>query len=384
MGSAPGEVAPAVSKVRHRACGNTRLDLEVKESTTYEYTNITDTKKTNTKSKMARDAQDRARTHDSEEDDVQSPQIQENRRETLLPQTAQKLRIWELEDLSTIENWTTKQKEAALNIQKQIMQDYVKLADTYNALVIQNEEHEAKIHELQDGIEQLQEVIHDDKKMHEKQANVIEYLQNQAREGTPTSTTSIKTKSTKLPDPPILTDGKEPTYDDWIAKMQSKLEANQDHFPTQALKIGYVQSRVASTAALHINPRLRPTTTNKFQTVDEIFEVLDKVYSDPDRKYTARQAYRKLYQNKDTFSSFWAEFQRLTVELDIDEETLIDDLRHKVNTKMQNALITEINPTSLHGLARKCLLIDQNLQKLQAQESRIPARKPYVPALAVP
>ena len=168
----------------------------------------------------------------------------------------------------------------------------------------------------------------------------------------------MKNKSTKLPDPPILIDGKEPAYDDWLAKMQSKLEANQDHFPTQALQIGYVQSRVAGTAALHINPRLRPTAVNKFKTVEEVFEVLDKVFSDPDRRYTARQAYRKLYQNKDTFATFWAEFQRLTVELDIDEETLIDDLRHKVNSKMQAALVTEINPVSLHTLARKCLLID--------------------------
>ena len=76
---------------------------------------------------------------------------------------------------------------------------------------------DTQIHELQDGIEQLQEVIQDDKKTHEKQAAVIEYLQQQAREGTPNSqvsTTMSKNKSTKLPDPPILTDGKEPAYDD--------------------------------------------------------------------------------------------------------------------------------------------------------------------------
>jgi len=46
---------------------------------------------------------------------------------------------------------------------------------------------DTRIHELQDGIEQLQEVIQDDKKTHEKQAAVIEYLQQQAREGTPNS-----------------------------------------------------------------------------------------------------------------------------------------------------------------------------------------------------
>ena len=90
-----------------------------------------------------------------------------------------------------------------------------------------------------------------------------------------------KNKSTKLPDPPILTDRKEPAYDDWLAKMQSKLEANQDHFPTQALQIGYIQSRVVGTAALHINPRLRPTAANKFKTADEIFEVLTRCLVTP-------------------------------------------------------------------------------------------------------
>jgi len=33
MGSAPSEVALAVSKVRHRACRDTRLDPKVKELT---------------------------------------------------------------------------------------------------------------------------------------------------------------------------------------------------------------------------------------------------------------------------------------------------------------------------------------------------------------
>ncbi|OAF61213.1 hypothetical protein VC83_02476 [Pseudogymnoascus destructans] len=75
-------------------------------------------------------------------------------------------------------------------------------------------------------------------------------------------------------------------------------------------------------------------------------------------------------QNKDNFATFWAEFQRLTVELDYSEETLIDDLCHKVNTKMQTALIAEINPSSLHAFAQKCLLIDQNIQQLQIQDAR--------------
>jgi len=67
------------------------------------------------------------------------------------------------------------------------MEDYTQLAELYNQVLAKSKEMDAQILELQDGIEQLQEVIQDDKKTHEKQAAVIEYLQQQARKGTPNS-----------------------------------------------------------------------------------------------------------------------------------------------------------------------------------------------------
>ena len=63
MGSAPSEVAPAVSKVRHRACGDTRLDPKVKELTTTNTNRESiDTATASKKAKMARGAEDRAPT----------------------------------------------------------------------------------------------------------------------------------------------------------------------------------------------------------------------------------------------------------------------------------------------------------------------------------
>jgi len=54
------------------------------------------------------------------------------------------------------------------------MEDYTQLAELYNQVLAKSKEMDAQILELQDGIEQLQEVIQDDKKTHEKQAAVIE------------------------------------------------------------------------------------------------------------------------------------------------------------------------------------------------------------------
>ena len=69
---------------------------------------------------MARDAQERAAAYsgslEDEEDfhrfakpspaNAQEAQEQTHRRETLLEQTTRTLRIWELKDLTKIENWT--------------------------------------------------------------------------------------------------------------------------------------------------------------------------------------------------------------------------------------------------------------------------------------
>ena len=71
---------------------------------------------------MARDAQDRAAVQNENYSSDEEPQI--DRRETLLEQTTPTLRIWELNDLTKIKKWTEQQKQAALEIQKQVMEDY--------------------------------------------------------------------------------------------------------------------------------------------------------------------------------------------------------------------------------------------------------------------
>ena len=48
--------------------------------------------------------------------------------------------------------------------------------------------------------------------------------------------------SQKLPDPPLLNDGTEPTWDNWIGKMKARLSVNEDHYSTETACIGYVLS----------------------------------------------------------------------------------------------------------------------------------------------
>jgi hypothetical protein len=118
-----------------------------------------------------------------------------------------------------------------------------------------------------------------------------------------------------------------------------------------------------------------------------MLEVLERIFADPNRRMTALQEFRKLYQGNKDFNSFWAEFQRLAAEIDYSPETLIDELRNKVSAELERAIITETDPVDVYALACKCQLYDQNIQKVKAREARFqgrsrttPARQPSSPA----
>ena len=61
-------------------------------------------------------------------------------------------------------------------------------------------------------------------------------------------------KSAKIPDPPLLTDGKEPRFEDWLLLMTQKLEANHDHYDSPQLCCAYVASHCDGKACKHIMP----------------------------------------------------------------------------------------------------------------------------------
>src|SRR6266568_8122943 len=47
-------------------------------------------------------------------------------------------------------------------------------------------------------------------------------------------------RSAKVTEPPLLTDGTEPTFNNWKLQLQDKLKVNADHFPTARAKMAYI------------------------------------------------------------------------------------------------------------------------------------------------
>lgn len=199
----------------------------------------------------------------------------------------------------------------------------------------------------------------------------IEFLEGQlrdARQSTPSTVSMHHQRSIKIPDPPMFTDGKEIDWDTWVAAMRSKLTANDDHFSTESLRIAYVQSRITKPASAYIAPRLRPDSLKPFLAASEIFNTLANIYGDPDREHTARAEFNRLTQGNKEFSAFWAEFQRLMVEIDATENRLIWEFRRKLSFELQQGVARE-RPTNIFDFARLCQHLDQNLREANKQRA---------------
>ena len=178
---------------------------------------------------------------------------------------------------------------------------------------------------------------------------------------------SKKTKSTKLPDPPMLTDGHATRFDInmWESKIVKKLTANTDHYLTKALRMVYIDNCVDEEAYKHLAARSKISAQKPFAMAEKMFEVLQKAYGDVNQKYTAMNKFQDLKMMKD-FNSFWAKFQVLTSELDHNESTLITELKYKLTPSLFWAMADGVSRLKdLHKYTQQCQLAYQDLKDIE-------------------
>jgi hypothetical protein len=179
-------------------------------------------------------------------------------------------------------------------------------------------------------------------------------------------------KSTKLPDPPILTDGVDPAFDTWRIQMNGKLTTNADHYADEKARMHYVFSRTGGDAQGHLKPQFGPDTVKPFQTADSMIKHLASIYEDPFRVRNARRDYRKLMmRSTETFTDFYTRFLHLAGEGQIPDEDLRPDLYDKLTLELQRAIaLMEGTLDELEDLQKALLRLDQNLRHIRDRADR--------------
>ncbi len=148
--------------------------------------------------------------------------------------------------------------------------------------------------------------------------------------------------------------------------MQNKLKINKNHFSIEELKIAYIKSRVSEAAIKHIASCMQDIFLNSFLKVEEVLSMINKMYNDLNHHHITQQQYLKLYQNKIFFHEFWMKFQRFSAELEYNNETLLDDLQHKISSDLQWVTLNEWI-TNLNEFIDICMQVDVRLTELNVQ-----------------
>jgi hypothetical protein len=182
----------------------------------------------------------------------------------------------------------------------------------------------------------------------------------------------IHSKSEKVDDPVALTDGKTPRFEDWLSKMRNKLRANEDRYCTEDLRMIYVESRTEGTAAKHLAPRRRAHAVNKFRTAEEMFQHLEKVLSDPNKRINARRDFKALQMKpSDNYNDFLVEFLYLADEAGIPEVEHKEELYEKLTFELKKMMIMyRDDGSSFDDFSSRCSRAANTLQDIYASRKR--------------
>ena len=190
---------------------------------------------------------------------------------------------------------------------------------------------------------------------------------------TPATGQNQPIKSTKLPNPPVLTDGEDPKFEDWLARIKDKLQVNADHYPTDQIQRAYVLGRIGGDTARDIAPRLRADSTNPIQTLADLYQHLTDLYEDPNRLFNAKGEFKKLYMKKqDSFHGFYSKFTRLASEAQVSPDELKYELNHKLQFELQKQVLREFRDPSytLKQFADYCSITDQSMKSIEERQNR--------------
>jgi len=191
-------------------------------------------------------------------------------------------------------------------------------------------------------------------------------------------TALASSRSAKVADPPLLTDGTDPTFDNWKLQLQDKLEVNADHFPTTRAKMAYVFGRTGGDTQTHLRPQYTQDSADPFLSGKKIIVHLSSIYKDPFKVQNARLDYKSLnIKTTETFSAFQTRFLHLAGQARIPQEDLIPDLFDKLTLDLQRAILPVFTTVqTLKELTDQCLAIDQGLRRIKARAERYKARNP--------
>lgn len=183
--------------------------------------------------------------------------------------------------------------------------------------------------------------------------------------------------SERIPDPDkFLGDSKD--LNRFVSQVYQKLTVNRDRFRTPQERMTYVTSRLSGTAYAQIAPHIT-LGNHDFTDFEEILRLLETAFGDPDRVQNAQNELFRLRQKHSDFSSFHADFERLSLEGELPEIARAPLLMQNISRELHEMLLHTPPPSKEYrSLVRHLQELDnrrrQYYQRTQFPQARMSQR----------
>lgn len=166
---------------------------------------------------------------------------------------------------------------------------------------------------------------------------VLEALTRQLRQSPPTDRPH---RSAKISDPPVLTDGVNPIFDNWKIQLQDKLKVNMDYFLTEEARKAYVFACTGGDAQTHLQPCYSEELVDPFLLAKDMIDYLASIYEDLYKVQNARYDYKGLrMRTTKKFTEFQTMFLQLAGQARISPDDLMPDLFDKLTLELCRTIL---------------------------------------------
>lgn len=199
----------------------------------------------------------------------------------------------------------------------------------------------------------------------------------------PPSTSSARL-SERLPDPDRF-EGDRKDLRRFTSQIHEKMNVNHDRYPTPQSRMTYVTNRLKGGPYAQILPYIKKGIC-QLKDYEEILQILDRAFGDPNRVNNARNELFRLRQANKEFGMFFADFQRLALEGEMSEDVLPTLLEQAINRELRGMLMHNEPPSrEYHQFASFLQDLENRRRHYENNPASVartyaPAAKPTQPA----
>jgi hypothetical protein len=140
-----------------------------------------------------------------------------------------------------------------------------------------------------------------------------------------------------------LGDGSQPTFAQWVATIQDRLDINADHYPSERSRQALIWGSCTGNARIYLTPRYTAESpSNQFRTTDDMIQLLRTYFETGHEQEDARQDFYNLRmgdQGYESFVNFKARFLERAINGAVAESEWFHYMWNKITPQLRDKTI---------------------------------------------